>query len=143
MTAGTPLVSLDAADRSLVLRAREARSRAYAPYSRFAVGAALRTRSGLVFVGCNVENATFGLTLCAERVAIGRALGEGATDLDALAVVVADDQLAVPCGICRELVWRVAPSLRLLLSMPGEHVREVSPRSLLPLPVPLVGEGNP
>lgn len=86
----------------LIELASEARSRAYAPYSRFAVGAALRTRSGKFFTGCNVENASYGLSVCAERVAIWKAVSDGETDFDAMAVVT--DSGGSPCGACRQVM---------------------------------------
>lgn len=89
----------------LVRAAREARRRAVAPYSRFKVGAALRTRDGAIFSGCNVENATLGLTVCAERVALWKALSEGARDFTEIAVVTAADRPTPPCGACRQLLW--------------------------------------
>lgn len=86
----------------LIRIAVEVRQRAYAPYSRFLVGAAVLTRSGEVFAGCNVENASYGLALCAERNAISRAVAEGHRDL--VAVAVAATPLATPCGACRQFI---------------------------------------
>lgn len=108
--------ALTAEDRALLDVAREARGHAHAPYSRFVVGAAVRSRSGRVYRGCNVENATFGLTLCAERVACFSALVDGDVPIDAIAVVVRDGTAARPCGICRELLRELAPSVRLILA---------------------------
>jgi len=86
----------------LIARAAKARKRAYAPYSHFAVGAALMTASGLVYTGCNVENASYGLTICAERVAVFKAVSDGETGLLALAVVT--ETMATPCGACRQVL---------------------------------------
>jgi cytidine deaminase len=94
-----------AAFRDLVRLARQARRRAHAPYSGFRVGAALRTRRGEIVTGCNVENASYGLTLCAERVAVFKAVSEGLRRFDAVAVVVDAPRLAAPCGPCRQILW--------------------------------------
>jgi len=89
-------------DRALVDLARQARERAYAPYSNFPVGAALLTRSGKVFTGCNVENAAYPLTTCAERTAVTKAVSEGEREFEAIAVVTATG--ASPCGACRQIL---------------------------------------
>jgi cytidine deaminase len=89
----------------LVRLARAARRRAYAPFSRFKVGAALRTPTGEVVTGCNIENATFGLTLCAERVAVFKAVSEGIRRFDAVAVVADAPLPPAPCGPCRQILW--------------------------------------
>jgi cytidine deaminase len=89
----------------LARRARLARRRAHAPFSRFKVGAALRTRSGEVVTGCNIENVSYGLTMCAERVAIFKAVSEGLRGFDAISVAVDSPRLAAPCGSCRQLLW--------------------------------------
>lgn len=91
--------------------ARLVRERAYAPYSQFKVGAALIAADGRIFTGCNVENISFGLTMCAERVAIGHAIAEGVTDFIAIAIV-ADTALPVsPCGACRQVLAEFNPQL--------------------------------
>jgi cytidine deaminase len=100
----TPLMD-PAMARTLLARAREARSHAYAPYSRFPVGAALLAEDGRIFTGCNVENASFGLTNCAERVAVGKAVSEGVRRFRAVAVVgPVDDAPCAPCGSCRQVL---------------------------------------
>ncbi|HHY59602.1 MAG TPA: cytidine deaminase, partial [Clostridia bacterium] len=87
----------------LLAAAQEASRRAYAPYSRFPVGAALLTADGQVFTGCNVENASYGLTICAERVAVAKAVSEGYKDFQALAVWAATEEPVSPCGACRQV----------------------------------------
>ena len=95
----------DAGLRELTRLARQARRRAHAPYSRFKVGAALRTKSGEIVTGCNVENASYGLTLCAERVAVFKAVSEGLRRFDAITVVADGKRPAAPCGPCRQILW--------------------------------------
>ena len=91
--------------KELARLAREARRRAHAPYSRFRVGAALRTRAGEVVTGCNVESASYGLTLCAERVAVFKAWSDGLRGFDAIAVVAESPRPVAPCGACRQILW--------------------------------------
>ncbi len=92
-------------DDELVERAKEARSMAHAPYSNFEVGAALLAADGRVFTGCNIENSTYGLTMCAERVAIFKAVSEGAQEISKIAVVADFDNPTPPCGCCRQMIW--------------------------------------
>jgi len=95
----------------LIEQARAARSRAYAPYSHFSVGAALRVKSGRVFCGCNVENLSFGLTICAERVAVCAAIAAGETEFEAIAVVSDSVNPVTPCGACRQVLAEFAADL--------------------------------
>jgi cytidine deaminase len=95
----------------LVARARSARERAYAPYSRFQVGAAVLTDDGRVFEGANVENASYGVTICAERVAAATAVAAGARRLEAVAVVGGSGQPAGPCGACRQFLFEFNPDM--------------------------------
>ena len=106
----------------LIGLAREARKRAYAPYSGFAVGAALRTVSGRVYTGCNVENASYGLSICAERVAVGKALSEGDRHFEALAVV--SETMASPCGACRQVLAEFGLDTKVVVA-DLEHGREI------------------
>ena len=89
----------------LVTKATEARLRALAPYSGFKVGAAIQTADGRIFTGCNIENASYGLSICAERVALWKALSEGATAFQEMAIVSEADTITSPCGACRQLLW--------------------------------------
>jgi len=89
----------------LIAKATEAREKAIAPYSAFKVGAALETRDGRMYTGCNIENASYGLSICAERVALWKALSEGAREFRELAIVTDSEKLTSPCGACRQLLW--------------------------------------
>ena len=93
----------------LALRAREAALRAYAPYSKFKVGAALIAEDGRIFTGCNVENASYGLSNCAERTAVFKAVSEGATRFTALAIAGGEEDVAMPCGACRQVLAEFFP----------------------------------
>lgn len=101
---------------ALIAAARQARENAHAAYSNFRVGAALRATSGRIFGGCNVENATYGLTICAERVAIFKAISEGERGFDAIAVVTDTDALTPPCGACRQLIWEFCGDVPVMLA---------------------------
>jgi cytidine deaminase len=94
--------------------AEKARKASYSPYSRFAVGAALVTASGRVFLGCNVENASFGLACCAERTAVFKAISEGERDFVAVAVTAREGDGAPPCGACRQVLHEFAPAMWVL-----------------------------
>ncbi|MDQ6678756.1 MAG: cytidine deaminase [Acidobacteriota bacterium] len=100
----------------LVFAAIEARRNAHAPYSRFAVGAAIEDSDGRIHTGCNIENATYGLTLCAERVAIFKAVSEGARNFRRIAIVTGAAQLTPPCGACRQILWEFAGDLEITLA---------------------------
>ncbi len=91
--------------RELAELARQARKRAHAPLSGFKVGAALRAKTGEIVTGCNVENASYGLTMCAERVAVFKAVSEGITSFDAVCVVAESQRPTAPCGACRQILW--------------------------------------
>jgi cytidine deaminase len=101
---------------TLVAAARQSRENAHAAYSNFRVGAALRATSGRIFGGCNVENSTYGLTVCAERVAILKAVSEGERGFDAIAVVADTDSLTAPCGACRQLIWEFCGDVPVILA---------------------------
>jgi len=97
-------------DEELIDLATNARRWAHAPYSNFSVGAALLSSDGRVFTGCNVENSTYGLSMCAERVAIFKAISEGAQEISRVAVVTDHDHIAPPCGCCRQMIWEFSTS---------------------------------
>lgn len=105
----------------LVARARAVRERAYAPYSRFLVGAALRAEDGQIFVGCNVENASYGATICAERSAILAMIAAGQRTISAIAVFTDADTLAMPCGLCRQVISEFQQGARLLVANPRQQ----------------------
>ncbi len=120
-------------DEELVKVAALARQRAYAPYSKYKVGAAFRTRRGKVSAGANVENASYGLTVCAERNAVWRAVNAGDRDFEALAVVTAD--LPRPCGACLQVLAEFAgPDLRVVLASEKGEREVVTLADLLPRP---------
>ena len=118
----------------LIKEATKARENAAAPYSKFKVGAALRTKGGKIFHGCNVENASYGLTICAERVALVSALAAGERKFDAIAVVTQSDQPSTPCGPCRQLMWEYCGDIPVTLAnLTGQKV-EYKLSELLPHP---------
>jgi cytidine deaminase len=100
----------------LLEAARAVRQHAHAPFSNFKVGAALEDESGRIFAGCNVENATLGLTICAERVAVFKAISEGAAKLKRVAVVADTETLTPPCGACRQILWEFCGDAELILA---------------------------
>ena len=104
--------------------AERARSTAYAPYSNFMVGAALLTRDGRVVHGCNVENASFGLSICAERNAVWKAVSEGEHDFVAVAVTAGDKGGASPCGACRQVLQEFAPGITVLWRDGGGRLKK-------------------
>jgi cytidine deaminase len=118
----------------LIAAAKRARENAHAKFSNFKVGAALRTTSGKIYGGCNVENATYGLTVCAERVAIFKAISEGARNFDAIAVVTDADTLTPPCGACRQLIWEFCGDVPVVMSNLSGKVETVGMSSLFPKP---------
>lgn len=117
----------------LIAAAARARELAYAPYSSFKVGAALLTRGGRVITGCNVENASSGATICAERTAVVKAVSEGERDFVALAVVTDAPRPASPCGICRQVLVEFNPSLPVIMANLAGEYRVERVDALLPL----------
>lgn len=120
-------------DQALVELAFTMLDRAYVPYSRFPVGAALLCAGGTVFTGCNVENAAYGSTICAERTALVKAVSEGhRDDFVRLAVVGRGDDYCWPCGACRQMLYEFAPNLRVLAARGDGEYKEVTLSELLP-----------
>lgn len=120
--------------RELIAAARAARETAYAPYSEFRVGAAVRSRAGRIYVGANVENASYGLAVCAERSAVIRAVLDGAREIEAVAVCTDIDPPAAPCGMCRQTLAEFALDCEIVLCGPAEGSRLIRTRleALLP-----------
>lgn len=118
----------------LVAAAMEARERAHAPFSHFQVGAALEEESGRVHTGCNVESASYGLTMCAERVAVFKAVSEGARHFRRIAVAARSEVLTPPCGACRQVLWECCGDIEVILASPDGRVESFRMRDLLPRP---------
>lgn len=117
----------------LVALARSTRDRAYAPYSGFRVGAAVQSETGALYAGCNIENATYGATLCAERAAIAAMVAAGESRLVALAVYTEADELTMPCGICRQVLREFADDATVIVAGPNAQ-RKTTLARLLPEP---------
>lgn len=118
----------------LIEAAKQARTQSVAPFSNFLVGAAVRTAGGKVYTGCNIESASYGLTVCAERVAIWKALSEGEREFTELAVVADTDTLTPPCGTCRQIIWEFARNATIVFAnLDGKseefHMAELLPRA--------------
>jgi len=123
---------LSESEAKLIEIATAARLKSVAPFSNFMVGAAVQTRGGKVFTGSNIESASYGLTVCAERVAIWKALSEGERDFTDLVIVADTEQLTPPCGTCRQIIWEFCRHARIVLAnLRGQH-EEVHIRDLLP-----------
>ena len=118
----------------LVAAARRARENAVADFSHFKVGAALETDAGEIITGCNVENATYGLTVCAERVAIFKALSEGRRSFTRIAVVADTSSPTPPCGACRQIIWEFCGDIEVVIANLTEVKTTMRMKDLLPLP---------
>jgi len=123
---------LSESENQLIKEATAARVRSVAPFSKFLVGAALQTDEGKVFTGCNVESASYGLTVCAERVAIWKALSEGERDFARLVIVADTEQLTPPCGTCRQIIWEFCKHATIVLANLHGQKEEVHIADLLP-----------
>ena len=117
---------------TLIAAARGAREQSIAPFSHFLVGAALETAAGKVYTGCNIESASFGLTVCAERVAIWKALSEGERHFTGLAIVADTESLTPPCGTCRQIIWEFCKEETITLTNLRGGREVVSIHDLLP-----------
>ena len=118
----------------LITAARRARELAHADYSHFKVGAALEAADGTVITGCNIENATYGLTICAERVAMFKALSEGHRQFHRIAIVADTETPTPPCGACRQILWEFGGDLQVILANLTRDAGRHQLRDLLPLP---------
>ena len=114
----------------LVAKAMEAREKAHVPYSHFAVGAALLAKSGRIYTGCNVENASYGLSVCAERVAVFKAISEGERDFEAIAVVT--EKGVTPCGACRQVLMEFGEDIQVIVANGAGEYRVLTLQELLP-----------
>ena len=121
-------------ERELITAARRARENAHARFSNFKVGAALETADGTIITGCNVENATYGLTICAERVAVFKAISEGHRAFTRIAVVADTAEPTPPCGACRQILWEFGGDLQILLANLNEEKGVFRLKDLLPMP---------
>jgi cytidine deaminase len=117
---------------NLVESAEKVREKAYAPFSNFRVGAAVETKSGKVFTGCNIESASYGLTVCAERVAIWKAVSEGEKEFTSVAVVADTEELTPPCGACRQIIWEFCGDVAVTFANLKGNVETVQMKELLP-----------
>ncbi|MBQ6059056.1 MAG: cytidine deaminase [Clostridia bacterium] len=119
-------------DHQLLALAKDAMKQAYAPYSHFPVGAALLCSDGMVYTGCNVECASYGNCICAERTALCKAVSEGERSFFTLAVIANTDDFCTPCGICRQMLHEFSPDLRVLCANKEGEYAEYSLKELLP-----------
>jgi cytidine deaminase len=119
---------------TLIAAARHAREHAHAPFSKFRVGAALEDEHGRIHTGCNVENATYGLTVCAERVAVWKAVSEGVRRFRCIAIVADTANLTPPCGACRQILWEFCGDIELIMANLTGTTETMHLAALLPRP---------
>ncbi len=120
--------------RKLILAAEKAKRNSYSPYSKFRVGAALLTKSGKIITGCNIENSSFSLTICAERTALFKAVSEAHHNFIAIAIVSDAGGITPPCGACRQVIKDLAGNIDIVLTDSTKKIKIVKLASLLPLP---------
>jgi len=123
---------MEKSQKELVEAAKSVRERAIAPFSNFKVGAALLGENGEIFTGCNIENASYGLTMCAERVAIFKAVSEGAKDFTKICVAADTEELTPPCGACRQIIWEFCGDVEIVLTNLKGKTETIRMRELLP-----------
>lgn len=119
---------------NLIEAALNSRRNAHAPFSNFKVGAALEDQTGRIYTGCNIENASFGLTMCAERVAVFKAISEGARKFTRIAVAADTDVLTPPCGACRQILWEFCGDVEITLANPHGKTETFQLKDLFPRP---------
>jgi cytidine deaminase len=119
-------------DNELIQKAIEMRSQALAPYSNYKVGAAVLAESGRIFGGCNIENSSYSLTICAERVALFKAVSEGETKFKALSV--STNNAGMPCGACRQVIWDICGNISILICNNNKLITKTESIRLLPMP---------
>ena len=134
MAGSDPAVFARATVDQLVAAARKARDNAVADFSHFKVGAALETDAGEIITGCNIENASYGLTICAERVAIFKALSDGKRAFTRIAVVADTPSPTPPCGACRQIIWEFCGDIEVIIANLAEIKLTMRMKDLLPLP---------
>jgi cytidine deaminase len=118
--------------QELIDSAKKVREKAYAPFSNFLVGAAVRTKDGKIYTGCNVESASYGLTVCAERIAIWKAVSEGEREFECVAVVTDTEELTPPCGTCRQIIWEFCGDIPVTFSNLKGKTETVMMKEILP-----------
>ncbi len=116
----------------IIQKAQEAKKFAHAPYSKFSVGAALLTKNGKIYTGSNIEASSYSLTICAERVAIFKAVSEGEHEFEAIAISTSDQKMCPPCGACRQVLWDLAKDIKVLLVADENNVEEKQLSQLFP-----------
>jgi cytidine deaminase len=121
-------------NKQLAKRAQAARKHSHSPYSRFRVGAAILSKSGKVYTGCNIENSSFGLTICAERTAIFKAISEGERQFTAIAVATDERKFIPPCGACRQVIMDLAGDIECVLTNAAGAIKVLKMSDLLPYP---------
>ena len=119
-------------DKELIAAATQVRQNAYAPYSEFKVGSAVETDDGHIIVGSNVESASYGLTVCAERVAVWNAISQGKRKIVKIAVVADTEELTPPCGVCRQIIWEFGGNIPVIFANLHGKVETVEMKDLLP-----------
>jgi cytidine deaminase len=120
--------------KQLAKRAQAARKHSFSPYSQFRVGAAIITKSGKVYTGCNIENSSFGLTICAERTAIFKAVSEGEREFTAIAIATDETRFISPCGACRQVIMDLAGDVDCILTDKAGAIKVLRMSDLLPHP---------
>lgn len=123
---------MEHSEKELVEAAKRVRENAYAPFSEFKVGAALETDDGEIIVGSNVESASYGLTVCAERVAVWNAISQGKRKIRKIAVVADTEDLTPPCGVCRQIIWEFGGNIPVIFANLHGKVETVQMKDLLP-----------
>ena len=123
---------MEHSDKELIDAAKAVRENAYAPFSEFKVGAALQTDGGEIIVGSNVESASYGLTVCAERVAVWNAISQGKRKIVKIAVVADTEELTPPCGVCRQIIWEFGGDIPVILANLKGRTETVQMKELLP-----------
>ena len=123
---------MEHSEKELIDAATSVRENAYAPFSDFRVGSALETDDGQIISGCNVESASYGLTVCAERVAIWKAISEGKRKIKHIAVVADTEELTPPCGVCRQIIWEFGGDIPVIMANLKGKIETVQMKELLP-----------